>query len=198
MYLLHYDAAPYHHDESDPIGLAGGNYSTYAYARGNPISASDPSGLLVEVIGHVAASPLGYLTTPTSYHSALYLKPDNPCQCKGDWPLTLGGQPFGGGLVSWPDNPGDSLANAQFSMVVPTPPGMTDCEFIQALIDAAVHYVDVPYSFPSDLEGTMAPGTYNSNSVTSGLIKSAGGTPPNIVIPGGQLPGYQNPVPISR
>ena len=81
---------------------------------------------------------------------------------------------------------------------MPTPAGLTDCEFIHALIDAAVHYVDVPYSFPSDLEGTMAHGTYNSNSFVSGLIEAAGGTPPNVEIPGGQPPGYQNPVPISR
>ncbi len=32
--------------ESDPIGLAGGSYSTYAYAGGNPISRIDPMGLM--------------------------------------------------------------------------------------------------------------------------------------------------------
>lgn len=31
--------------ESDPIGLAGASYSTYAYALGNPISNGDPMGL---------------------------------------------------------------------------------------------------------------------------------------------------------
>src|SRR5215469_7878051 len=31
--------------ESDPIGLAGVSYSTYAYAGGNPVSSDDPDGL---------------------------------------------------------------------------------------------------------------------------------------------------------
>jgi hypothetical protein len=33
--------------ESDPIGLAGGSYSTYQYALSNPISVVDPLGLCV-------------------------------------------------------------------------------------------------------------------------------------------------------
>jgi hypothetical protein len=187
-----------HYVESDPIGLQGGSWSTYSYARGNPVSAADPLGLLVAVIGHVAASPLGYLTDPTSYHAALYLKPDNPCECHGDWSMTLGAQPIAGQLASFPDYPGDNPAHALFRQVVQTPPGMTDCEFIHAILDAEIHYISVPYAFPSDRSGTMAPGNYNSNSFVSGLIQAAGGTPPSISINGGQLPGYQNPVPISR
>lgn len=166
-------------------------------------------GLRVQMLWHVAASPLGQLTNPDSYHSALFLTPDDPCNCSGKWPMTLGAQRNKGKLVSAPNYPGDAYKNREFSKDVETPPGMTDCEFIQRLIAAAASYGnDLPYSFPwiSFLgpgihDGAMAPGTYNSNSFVSGVIIAAGGTPPVIcptTPPLYQLPGYSNPIPLPQ
>lgn len=46
-YQRDYDPATGRYVESDPIGLGGGSFSTYAYVGGNPIIARDPSGLLI-------------------------------------------------------------------------------------------------------------------------------------------------------
>lgn len=117
---------------------------------------------------------------------------------------TLGGQPWGsewsstspfGNLQSSPNNPGDSpgicnqgpLHNLR---LVPTPPGMTDTQFIRALIAESESYQnDLPYN-PFPYPGS---GTYNSNSYTSGVIQAAGGTPPAMP---GNLPGYNVPLPL--
>jgi RHS repeat-associated protein len=43
-YSRDYDPQVGRYIESDPIGLAGGSYSTYAYADGNPVSNIDSTG----------------------------------------------------------------------------------------------------------------------------------------------------------
>jgi RHS repeat-associated protein len=45
-YHRNYDPGTGRYVESDPIGLDGGSYSTYAYSHLSPLSFSDPNGLI--------------------------------------------------------------------------------------------------------------------------------------------------------
>jgi RHS repeat-associated protein len=56
-YFRTYDPSMGRYLESDPIGLEGGNYSTYAYANNDPIDASDPYGLYTVLPGVPTPSP---------------------------------------------------------------------------------------------------------------------------------------------
>jgi type VI secretion system secreted protein VgrG len=44
--------------ESDPIGLAGGSYSTYSYTNNNPVGAVDPLGLQTAPTLPIGPGPL--------------------------------------------------------------------------------------------------------------------------------------------
>lgn len=183
----------------DPIGFAGG-VNAYAYADGMPVDGSDPFGQIVYVGEHA-----WFFSCDPFQHTAIVLEPDNPADF--NFPnnmYTLGAQAFGGSpnllspfyryLQSEPNYPGDSPGTTcqpgplQNLTVVPTPSGMTDTQFINALLKVANSYQNnSPYlPFP------YGP-YYNSNSYTAGVIIAAGGTPP--VLPGIQ-PGYGHPLPL--
>ena len=167
-----------------PIGLRGG-MNTYTYVYNNPLRYIVPDGLRVLLVGHIAADPAGRIANPNAYHLALYLEPDDKCARRGNWPITVGAQPLGGKLASFYNNPGDAIINATFTQVVPTPPGLTDYQFIKMILGASFRYTNnLDYSFPyiSPLpfvnDGNMSAGTYNSNSYVSGVLRRAGVIPP--------------------
>jgi RHS repeat-associated protein len=63
-YHRDYDAAVGRYRQSDPIGLRGDSFSTYAYVGGDPISVNDPSGndpVIGATVGLIAGTIYGAL-----------------------------------------------------------------------------------------------------------------------------------------
>ena len=186
----YYDPALKRFIAEDPIGLFGGP-NLYAYSRSNPILYRDPLGLEVTMTCRpVAAFAAIGMTAPvhcavivwhwemcggtrTKVIDAQYSLPGG-----GTSPAGPGDPTFQGDRNAFNSNPGPYGATQNYP--VPPPPGMSQSDWDNAVINSGNNYSQGPY-FP-------VPGP-NSNTAANNIIMNAGGTPPNV--PGAWGQGYQ-------
>ena len=83
-YFRSFDPASGRYTQSDLIGLAGGNYSTYGYTYESPINMSDPSGLVTAVVINnntpVIGSHAGLYTSNSIYNGSMIYDPSGTYQ----------------------------------------------------------------------------------------------------------------------
>ena len=175
-YFRDYDPVIGRYIQSDPIGLLGGMH-LYAYALHNPLRNMDPFGLEVTMTCRpVAAAAKARMSSPV--HCAVIVWHYDECGRKvidAQYSLPGGGtsptgdpnDPTYSADKTAFENPGGTNTNYP----IPAPPGKSQSDFDQAVINSGNIYTQGPY-WP--LTGP------NSNTAASNIISNAGGTPPNI------------------
>jgi RHS repeat-associated protein len=79
-----YDPAVGRYAESDPIGLKGGSYAPYVYARTNPITNSDPSGLLTQGAGWTGPTSAWDWADVKAAEARIRQVLSHACSCRSD------------------------------------------------------------------------------------------------------------------
>ena len=79
-YHRDYDPGTGRYVESDPIGLNGGSYSTYAYGGGSPVNNIDPSGNFVFPVPPPVAAPVAVGTIAAPIAARKLVLPGMPSE----------------------------------------------------------------------------------------------------------------------
>jgi RHS repeat-associated protein len=123
--------------QQDPIGLAGG-LNTYGFANGDPVSYSDPYGLIADSV-KVGVRPLSGIAGAAGAHAAIRVQRDDGSDLVlellnnegknfvGYWPAKRGARSPSGEEYS---------ANDYRWFTVATPEGMTDEEFATSVVNS--------------------------------------------------------------
>ena len=170
----------------------------YAYCRNNPLIYIGPSGFRLEVGAHTAVagsirhtSTIITLDTPESVNKFGYNKNFQNRNARGEQYATIGAGPVYGKLKSETNRDRDINLDIKDEIVDVDLKGKNEVNVIRELFENDSNYDDdLDYVFFPNRPNAVD--EYNSNSYTSGLLKSVGLEPPSLQ---STTPGYSKPVP---